>query len=364
MVMDIYQGLDQTRFESHVCTFFPGEYDRYFEENRHLRHLLVDDGSHPARNLAGKGINMVNRLRRLRRAMRQSGADVVHTHHLGPLLHVWLAQTLMRVGLPWVHTEHNVPDLERGYAHPAFQSLKPLRRPEYVTGVSPNVCAYLENECGVRPERIRMVANGVDLGRFHLDVERDQIRGDLGLSEDDEVVGCIGNLREEKNQRLAIEAVARLKGQRPRLKLVICGDGDRRGDLEALAGSLGVADRTLFLGYRFDIPQILASLDLFCLPSVYEGMPVSVLEAWASGKAVVATDVIGIRDLVDHNLNGRLVPPDDPQAMADAIGHLLADPSEMQRIADNGVRLVNERYSLNAMVGQYATLYANLMMRK
>lgn len=359
--MDIYQGLDPDRFESHVCTFFPGEYDRYFEDRRHLRHILVDDGAKSADSLAAKGINMIGRLRRLRTAVRQSGAHVIHTHHLGPLLHVWLAQTLTLLRLPWVHTEHNVPDLARGYAHPAFKGLKPLRRPDYVTGVAPNVCDYLQNDCSVRPERIRMVPNGVDLKRFHMDEDQHEIRASLKLSEEDEVVGCIGNLREEKNQRLAIEAAARLCEHRPHLKLVICGDGDRRDDLESLAATLGISDRTLFLGYRFDIPRILSALDIFCLPSVYEGMPVSVLEAWAVGKAVLATDVIGIRDLIDHNINGWLVSPDDPRAMAGAMETLLADPVLRQRFADNGTRRVHETYSLDAMVDQYATLYQQAM---
>lgn len=357
VVMDIFQGLDPQSFESHVATFYPGEYDRFFIQKRHLRHVLVQNGSKAATTALGKGVNLAARLQRLRRVIRRTGAQIVHTHHLGPLLHVWLLQTVSRLQLPWVHTEHNVPDLARGYAHPVFRRLGPLRRPDYVTAVSPNVCGYLENTCLVPAERIRWIPNGVDLNRFASSADRAEMRSELGLSPEDEVVGCIGNLRQEKNQQLAVEAAALLQRQRPRLKLVVCGDGDRRADLERLAQTRGISAGTLFLGYRFDIPRILAALDLFCLPSLYEGMPVSVLEAWASGKPVVATDVIGIRDLVTDQVNGILVPPDRPQAMADAIAGLLADPAGMHCMADNGRSLVTRQYSLAGMVDRYAALY-------
>jgi glycosyltransferase involved in cell wall biosynthesis len=357
VVMDIFQGLDPSRFESHVCTFFPGEYDRFFAEKRQQRHVLVRDGSSPAHTPLGKAVNMIARLKHLRQVIRRTGVQLIHTHHLGPLLHV----RLLHLRWPWVHTEHNVPDLAREYAHPVFQHLKPLRRPAVVTGVSSKVCRYLDGTCHVSAERIRLIPNGVDLDRFIPAPGRDAVRAELGLAPDDEVVGCIGNLRREKNQRLAIEAAALLHRQRPRLRLIMCGDGDRRTDLQQLAGARGISDHVLFLGYRFDVPRILAALDIFCLPSLYEGMPVSVLEAWAAGKPVVATDVIGIRDLIAHNINGMLVPPGQPQAMAEAIGGLLTDSVRMQHMAAAGRDLVTRQYSLKAMVAQYAAVYEQMV---
>ena len=360
VVMDIYNGLDAGRFESHVCTFFHGKYDRFFKGREHLRHVLVSNGCQAPTRKVRKGINMILRLNRLRRVIRQTRAQVVHTHHLGPLLHVGLLETLIGCKLGWIHTEHNVPDLDRGYSQFIYRIIKPLSRPAYVTGVSANVCAYLDRRCGVLSERIKMIPNGVDLGRFGSLGGGQRIRGELGLSPDDEVIGCIGNLRLEKNQRLAIEALSLLEQRRPRLKLLICGDGECRAELERLAELRGVRNKTVFLGYRFDILDILSALDLFCLPSLYEGMPVSVLEAWAASKPIVATDVIGIRDIITHGINGMLVPPDEPKAMADAIDRLLDDKGRMLRIASDGRKLVAEKYSVEAMVLQYANLYEKL----
>lgn len=361
--MDIYNGLDPDRFESHVCTFFPGEYDHFFEDRQHLRHVLVGAEDGEAASVLAKGANMIKRIMRLKKVIKKSGAHLIHTHHLGPLLHYWFAAQVSLARLPWIHTEHNVPDLAEGYADPAYQRIKPLQRPDVVTGVAPNVCDYLKDECQVAGQRVRLVPNGVDLERFTDHDGRDRIRAELGFGPDDEVVGCIGNLRHEKNQKLAIEAVAKAYQQRPRIKLVICGDGDCRNDLERLAEEKGINAITHFLGFRFDIPEILSALDLFCLPSVYEGMPVSVLEAWTSQKAVLATDVIGIRDLVDHGTNGMLVPSDDSSEMAESIMTLMADPAQRRKLAGAGHELVVRQYSLNAMVDHYADLYRQLVER-
>jgi glycosyltransferase involved in cell wall biosynthesis len=360
VVVDIYRALDPGRFESHICTFFPGEYDRSISTNPNQRHILVRETAASALPPVTKLVNMLKRLSRLNQIMRHNRIDLVHTHHLGPLLHFHVLHKITRRRTPWVHTEHNVPDLEEGYAHLSFRWTRPLREPDFVTGVSPSVCQFLSQKCAVVAERIKLIPNGVDIDRFGLHEDQNAVRTELGLLPEDEIIGCIGNLRKEKNQRLAIEALAMLCQQRPRLKLVICGDGDHRSELENLARSLNVSQSTLFLGYRLDAPRVFAALDLFCLPSSYEGMPLSILEAWAAGKPVVATDVIGIRDLVSNGVNGLLVPADVPRAMADALRALLDDPSLRLRLTGNGRRVVAEKYSLQAMVDKYAGLYERL----
>jgi len=360
VVMDIYNGLDPRRFKSHVCTFFPGEYDRFFTCKLDQRHILVPGGLRPSSTPIAKGCNMALRLHKLRGVIRKTGAHVVHTHHLGPLLHVWLLEALAGCKLGWMHTEHNVPDLDLGYGQMIYRILKPLNRPRYITGVSRNVCAFLEMRCRVSGDRIKMIPNGVDLSRFGRVGRRERIRGELGLSSNDEVVGCVGNLRLEKRQHFAIEALSLLQRRRPRLKLIICGDGECRADLERLAELRGVGDRTIFLGYRFDITDILSAFDLFCLPSAYEGMPVSVLEAWASLKPVIATDVIGIRDMITHKETGLLVSSEGPWDLADAIDKLLQNRLEMHRLALNGMKAAAEKYSLEVVVLQYANLYEEL----
>lgn len=360
VVVDIYKGLDRERFTSHVCTFFPGEYDRLFDRNLSQRHVLVPETGRPAGWPTTKAWNFWMRLKRLRRAIRQSRADIVHTHSLGPLLHVYLLRQTVERHLLWMHTEHAVLDLAAGYAQPIFRWLKPLSAPAIVTGVSSNVCRYFETDCGLPKEKIKLIPNGVDIERLTAPLDRLAVRRELGLSAQDEVVGCIGNLRKEKNQRLALEAVNLLRQQRPGIKLIICGNGDQRAALESLAADLGLGNRVLFLGVRLDIECILAAMDLFCLPSEREGMPLSVLEAWAAGKPVVATDVIGINDLVTNGVNGLLAPAGDPQGLADTLAALLDNRALQLQLVGNGRQMVAGQYSLRAMVSQYAACYQQL----
>jgi glycosyltransferase involved in cell wall biosynthesis len=146
-------------------------------------------------------------------------------------------------------------------------------------------------------------------------------------------------------------------GSMPRLHLVLAGDGPCRTELEQLSRDLAVADRVHFLGHRLDAPDVMAMFDVYCLPSVYEGMPLSILEAWSAGKPVVATDVTGIRDIVIHDTNGILVPLNDPQALAEALRRVLGDRELSERIGREGQRFALEQCTMAGMVRQYEDLY-------
>jgi glycosyltransferase involved in cell wall biosynthesis len=139
--------------------------------------------------------------------------------------------------------------------------------------------------------------------------------------------------------------------------LVLAGDGPCRKELEQLARELAVADRVHFLGHRLDAPDVMAMFDVYCLPSVYEGMPLSILEAWSAGKPVVATDVTGIREIVIHETNGLLVPVNDPQALADQFHRVLGDRELRERISLQGQRFALEKCTMAGMVRQYEELY-------
>jgi glycosyltransferase involved in cell wall biosynthesis len=207
------------------------------------------------------------------------------------------------------------------------------------------------------------IPNGVDVDFFADRNNRDKTRKEIGLVTEDEVIGCIGNLRREKNHRFLLEAFAALKKIRPRAKIVLCGDGECRSELQDMAYQLNIRNDIFFLGYRFDIPSILSTFDVFCLPSKYEGMPLSIFEAWASGTPVIATDVVGIRDLVAHGQDGFLVPVDDANRLAEGIIELLANSELKQKIVESGRQRVYQKYSLSSMVKSYSDLYERALVK-
>jgi glycosyltransferase involved in cell wall biosynthesis len=142
----------------------------------------------------------------------------------------------------------------------------------------------------------------------------------------------------------------------PDVRFVIVGDGELRAELEREAPP----GRFLFTGEREDVPELLASFDLFALPSLFEGLCYAVIEAQAAGVPVVATPVGGVRENVVDGETGLVVPPSDPRALADAINRLLDDPREARRLADEAQRRVLERYSLTRMVEETLALYGTI----
>ena len=134
-------------------------------------------------------------------------------------------------------------------------------------------------------------------------------------------------------------------------------------DLEQVASELGISGKVLFLGHRLDAPEIMSTFDIYCLPSFYEGMPLSIMEAWAAGKPVIATDVLGIAELVTHGVNGYLVPSDEPRKLADGIMDIVRNDRLREQLAENGNRFALEQCGIGAMVKRYEALYLKVMER-
>jgi glycosyltransferase involved in cell wall biosynthesis len=170
----------------------------------------------------------------------------------------------------------------------------------------------------------------------------------------------VGNLRPQKNHELALRALADLRRHVPAAWLVLAGDGERRERLEAMARDLGVGDRARFLGARLDVPELFGTFDIYCLPSHFEGMPLSILEAMAARKPVVGTRVPGIDDLIEDEVTGLLTPANDAKALSQALLRVHADRGLGQRLVDAGWRHVDRHGRFETMVQQYADLYEAL----
>ena len=193
--------------------------------------------------------------------------------------------------------------------------------------------------------RTHVVSLGIDLDRF--------ARGRAVL--DGRIVGNVARLAEQKGHRTLVEAAAIVRERHPDVRFVVAGDGELRGELEALAAPLG--DGFSFLGAREDVPDLLASFEVFAFPSRFEGLCVSVIEAQASGVPVVATPVGGIRETVVEGETGWLVPTDDPVALAERISWVLDHPAEARPVADEARRRARERFSIETMVERTLALY-------
>ena len=201
---------------------------------------------------------------------------------------------------------------------------------------------------------VAVIPYGVDLDRFVPPPDK---------SHDGLVVGSVGRLSPEKGLKYLLRAMAKITRQEPRARLLLAGDGPERRSLERLATRLGLVDRVEFTGEvaHDQVPQTLARMNVFAMPSTWEGFGVAALEAAAMGLPVVASNVHGIPDVVEDGVTGILVPPKDVAALSQAILRLLRDPEERRRMGRAGREMVATRYSWADNVRQMEALYNSLI---
>jgi glycosyltransferase involved in cell wall biosynthesis len=221
--------------------------------------------------------------------------------------------------------------------------------------VSHHMATLLREVCVFGARKVLVVHNGIPLPPFERK-SRIDLRRSLAGGEDRPIVLTLARLAPQKGIGFLIEAAARV----PEALFAVAGDGPERAALEAKADVFGVRDRVLFLGHRRDTPDLLASCDLFVLPSLYEGLPVSVLEAMASAKPVVATAVGGTDEAVEDAVTGLLVPPSDPGALAEAIRKVIADRPLAERLGAEGLRRVRREFSAESVAARTAEIYQAL----
>jgi glycosyltransferase involved in cell wall biosynthesis len=302
-------------------------------------------------------------------ALRGLGPDVVHTHQIGALFHI--GPTARRSGAPVVaHTEHG-DHLSRAKAVRKARMRLVMALAARHAGRFFVVSAVISEAVaasGVVPGRkLAVVPNGIDTRAFagdDLAAGAASVRAELGIPAGAPVVGTVGRLAEVKRQDVLIRGFAAALGRFPDARLLIVGDGPLRGELRQLAGSLGLADRAHFVGYRPHPERFLRAMDVFALTSRTEGMPLSILEAWAAGVPVVASRVGGIPGLVEHGRTGLLVDPGDPQALANALAGLLGDPSLAGRITDAARSRVSDEFGLDVMAATYEAHYRAMLAER
>jgi glycosyltransferase involved in cell wall biosynthesis len=234
-----------------------------------------------------------------------------------------------------------------------------------VVAVSHTHARYLSESEHIERDRITVIENGVDLSLWPLasKEEKRAARAALGLDADRPVVLMVAAMRPEKAHEALLHAVARMKvdGRRPRV--LLAGDGERRGALEALAESLGVRGDVEFLGVRRDVARLLHAADAVVLPSraVVETLPLAVLEAMASGTPVIASAVGSVPDVVRDGETGFLIPPADAAVLASRIGYILDDGDRADDMRARAREWVAARYSIESTAARYQTLFEEVM---
>jgi glycosyltransferase involved in cell wall biosynthesis len=183
--------------------------------------------------------------------------------------------------------------------------------------------------------RATTLIHGIDGDALRAMADREGVRAELGITDDQILVGMVGNLRSNKGYPDLLLAAKRVVSKRDNVRFVVVGQGPLQQMLEAKRDAAGLQDRFEFLGYRPDAPRLISGFDIFCLSSHHEGLPVAIMESLVLGVPIVATDVGGLRELVDQGRQGLLVPTRRPDRLAAAITELIRDPERRRRFADS-----------------------------
>jgi len=293
-------------------------------------------------------------LRAVERIVRDTRADLVHTHGKGAGLYGRLAAWL--VGVPAVHTFHGIH--YESYSR-ASQTLY-LALERWLAGLTHTVINVSETQQEealalrvARPGRCVVVVNGIDIDE--LAARPASGKAALGLNADDHVLGCVARFDPIKRHEVLLEALGRVVKRRPNVVLLLAGEGPEKARIDQHADRLKV--RVVNPGAIAWQTNPYSSCDLYVTASSKEGLPLAPLEAMASGLAVIATRVPGHQDVVIDGTTGLLVPPGDDAAMSVAIESLLGDPGRRRRMGQAGRERVRKEFTVQSMVAKTAEVY-------
>jgi glycosyltransferase involved in cell wall biosynthesis len=291
---------------------------------------------------------------RLSRAMKRRRCRLVHFHEAHGLAVGAQAARMAHVPLRIISRRVDFPIRSLG---------KYTKDVDGIIAISDGVRKILLDS-GVPFSLVHVIPSGIDFSPFREAMPHDFLRREFSFAPDDYLVGIVAALEDHKGHTDLIQASRILKDQAPKIKFIVVGTGSLRLKLDKQAQNLGVDDIVFFLGFRDDVPRILASLDLFVLSSHLEGMGSSLLDAMASRLPVVATQAGGIPEVVIPNETGLLVPPRNPKAFAQAILALYRDRDMAARLAKRGYDVVHQRFSAEAMADKVVDLYQRLAAKK
>ena len=271
---------------------------------------------------------------RLRRLIRDENYDIIHFHtKRAHALSFWLSHGAPRP--KYVVTRRmDYPEANNWYTRCLYN-----RKVEGVVAISRKILELLV-QAGVVPEKIRLIHDGIDPRPFEFAANTRDMRPERV------VVGMAAVFEERKGHRFLLEAARRLKEQGYQIQYRLAGEGSLRKSLEETATRLGVKDDVQFLGFVSDISAFLSQVDIFVLPSLFEGLGVSVLEAMAAGKAVIASRVGGLPELVIDSVTGLLVAPRDIEGLANAISKLAADRFLIREMGQRGRERLRENFTM------------------
>ncbi len=301
------------------------------------------------------------------REFKKSNIRIIHTHKYKDTI---LAAPAARLcGIPHVvRTVHGLREPFEGLQAFKMNCYEAIERTVHrycvdsIIGVSSQIERKYKAEGEV--SRVTCIRNGIDLEGNSVQTDRWRIRKELGIDSETCLIGTVGRLTPVKGMAYLLQAAKILLRQGANVKVLVVGDGNIRQDLMTQTHDLGITLNVVFLGHREDTDALLLALDIFVLPSLSEGIPMALLEAMAACRAVVASRVGGIPEIVDDGIEGFLVEPMDVDSLAERCRLLIESPDVAKKMGEQGRKRVERDFSATAMADRVALVYKELLMSR
>lgn len=353
IVVDICSYINKSIFDISICCLRDlGEFQRELRKQGVTVYRIPTPG--------GNGIDYLSFLK-LYNLIKRKEIDILHTHNTYPFIDGTLAGKM--AGIPvLIHTDHarDFPDKKRYMLTERILSSFVNK----IVAVSEATKLKLVHYEKINSDKIIVIWNGIDPEKFKNEINTIEKKKQLGVVDRYPILGLGVRLSKQKGITYLLKAISKIIKEFPQLLLLIAGYGEEENTLKQETSKLGIDYYVRFLGPRLDMHEILAILDLYVLPSVWEGMPLVILEAMAAKKPIVATAVDGTKEVVIHEESGLLVPPKDCNALVTAILRILRNPNFAAYISENAGRRFKEHFTVQKMVSNYEKLYLNCYNRK
>lgn len=354
-ILNLAQHMDRNRFFPVIVPI-----SNHGELERNARKLDVQTEFLPMRNRFSIGSAQTT----LKQIIQKHQAGIVHT--FGLRSSTLACKVSRELTIPWIVRLPNINATD--YANPLRGFLSHwlnnhlIRRADALQVISPQLEGYVK-QWRNPPQRVFMIPNGID-STFYGKQPSKKCRQSLGIPENSIVIGSVGRLEPIKGYDLLLYAMSKIKRDIPASQLLIIGEGKDRHGLEQSAVQLGLQDALHLPGYVADVREALSAIDIFVCSSRSEGVPNAVLEAMATSRPIIATRVGGMESILENEKEGIVIPPDDRQALENALRDLLNHEGKRNKLGQNARNRVENEFSIESMVGNVQAMYEFVLKEK
>lgn len=311
--------------------------------------------------LPKKGIFDWQYLLALSKLVYTNKIDIIHSHLFGNNFYGFLASLITKRKV--IFTIHGEDCFKSRNRILFYKSVAPFV--SKIVTVSKPLYRFLIDELCIRKEKVSLIPNGINTSFFRHRIGLENHKKKIGLPLDVPIIGAIGNISPVKGYDILLNAAINVHNEIPNACFVIVGGTSQHyeeymKDLRALAITKNITDKVFFLGKRDDVEEILPLFDVYVLPSRSEGTSIALLEAMASGRPIIATNVGGTPDIIESNKTGIIIPPEDPYSLSNAIIKLLKNSSLAKGLSERAQLVVEKEFSIDSMLTNYMSLYEEI----